>query len=84
MKNKFDPKAFLNDPSVKPYAEGYSTGHNDALEWAAKWIENSAKANGHPAAVEFAKNMAMTFRAVTMARKEQEKSNERDRQHIQQ
>ena len=66
MENKFNPKTFLNDPSVKTYADGYSTGHSDALEWAANWIENSAKANGHPAAVEFAKNMAMTFRAAKM------------------
>lgn len=74
MSKTFDPKAFLNDPNVKPYADGYSTGHNDALEWAAKWIEGSAKNNGHPAAIEFAKNIAMTFRAVTMARKEQKEN----------
>lgn len=66
MNNNFDPKAFLNDPSVKPYAEGYSTAHNDALEWAAKWIENSAKANGNEAVISFAANMAMTLRAVKM------------------
>lgn len=73
MENKFNPQAFLNDPNVKPYAEGWSTGHADALEWAATWIASSAKANGHPAVQEFAKNMAMTFRAVQMANKEREK-----------
>lgn len=72
MKNKFDPKAFLNDPNVKPYADGYTTGHNDALEWAANWIENSAAANGRPAAIEFAENMAMTFRAALIMKKDTE------------
>ena len=41
-------------------------GHSDALQWAAAWIENSAKANGNPAVQEFAANMAMSIRAATI------------------
>jgi hypothetical protein len=76
MKNKFDPKAFVNDPAVKPLLDSYADGHNFALEWAANWIENSAKINGHPAAQDFAANMVMTFRAALMKRRMERNENQ--------
>lgn len=37
--------------------------YNKALEWAAKWIEDSLSAESNERTIEFGKNMAMTFRA---------------------
>lgn len=42
---------------------GERVGFNNALHWAADWIKSSAQANGNSAVIEFAENMAMTFRA---------------------
>lgn len=37
---------------------------NDTLEWCAKWIEDSLRAETNERTIEFGKNMAMTMRAV--------------------
>lgn len=73
MSTEFDQwaKAFVNDPKIKPTLDSIAMGHNDALEWAANWVVNSAQANGNPAVIEFAANMAMTFRAATMKKGQQ-------------
>jgi len=49
--------------TVQSVLAGERVGYNNALHWAANWIQSSAVANGHPAVVEFAQNMAMTFKA---------------------
>lgn len=48
---------------VRSVLSGERVGFNNALDWAAKWVESSATANGHPAVAEFAANMIMSFRA---------------------
>lgn len=40
--------------------------HNDTIEWAARWIEDSLKGETSERVVEFGKNMAMTFRAALL------------------
>ena len=57
-------REFINDPKFQPVFASWTIGHSDALQWAAEWILNSAKANGNPAVQEFAANMAMTFNAA--------------------
>lgn len=48
--------------TVQSVLAGERVGFNNALHWAANWIESSAQANGNSAVIEFAENMAMTFR----------------------
>lgn len=55
---------FINRPDFQPVFASWVLGHSDALQWAADWIENSAKSNGNPAVLEFAANMAMSIRAA--------------------
>ena len=57
-------REFINDPKLQPVFASWILGHSDALQWAAEWILNSAKANGNPAVQEFAANMATTFNAA--------------------
>lgn len=38
--------------------------YNKALEWSASWIENSARANGNSAVMEFAGIVALSIRAA--------------------
>lgn len=78
MKQENFAQQFVNDPNVKPLVKSYALGHNDALEWAAKWVTGSADANGNEAVREFAANMAMTFRASLMKRAKQHRPKEKD------
>jgi hypothetical protein len=57
-------KEFVSSAEFKPFVEAFALGHNDALEWAANWIVNSATSNGSEAVIEFAANMAMSIRAA--------------------
>lgn len=57
---------FINNPDFQPVFASWILGHSDALEWAAGWIENSAKWNGNSAVQEFAANMAMSIRAAAI------------------
>jgi hypothetical protein len=43
--------------------------YNDALEWAAKWIEDTLRAGPetHVRTIEFGTNMAMTLRAAKLS-----------------
>ena len=59
-------REFINNPEFQPVFASWILGHSDALQWAAGWIESSAKANGNPAVQEFAVNMAMSIRAATI------------------
>lgn len=59
-------REFINRPEFQEVAASWMLGHSDALQWAAGWIENSAKANGNPAIQDFAANMAMSIRAATI------------------
>ncbi len=59
-------REFINNPDFQPVFASWMLGHSDALQWAAAWIENSAKANGNPSVQEFAANMAMSIRAATI------------------
>lgn len=60
-------REFISNPEFQPVFASWMLGHSDALQWAATWIENSAKANGNPAVQEFAANMAMTFNAARLS-----------------
>lgn len=62
-------KELVNSAEFKPFVEAFALGHNDALEWAANWITNSATGNGNEAVKDFAANMAMSFRAAVMKKK---------------
>lgn len=57
-------REFINRPEFQEVAASWMLGHSDALQWAADWILNSAKANGNSGVQEFAANMAMTFNAA--------------------
>lgn len=50
---------------------------NATLEWCAKWIEDSLRAETNERTIEFGKNMAMTIRAVK-TKGEQLSTTERD------
>jgi len=60
-------REFINNPEFQPVFASWILGHSDALQWAADWILNSAKANGNPLVQEFAANMAMTFNAARLS-----------------
>lgn len=62
-------KELINSAEFKPFVEAFALGHNDALDWAANWITDSANDNGNEAVKEFAANMAMSFRAAAMKKK---------------
>lgn len=66
--------------TVQSVLAGERIGFNNALHWAANWIESSAQANGSSAIMEFAKNMAMTFRA-NFRKKQSELKDEKGASH---
>jgi hypothetical protein len=47
--------------TIKRFLRAEAIGYNNALEWAAKWIENSG--NSSEEIKQFASNMAMSIRA---------------------
>jgi hypothetical protein len=60
MTNKYDSiKKWKDETELKQRQKII----NDALEWAAQWIENSLVGEESARVIEFGKNMAMSFRA---------------------
>lgn len=57
-------REFVNSAEFQPVFASWVIGHGDALEWAAEWLVNSAKANSDPKVIEFAENIAATFNAA--------------------
>ncbi len=48
---------------------GYDIGWDNAVSWAAEWIEGSLAGETNERMVEFARNMAMSIKANTRRRK---------------
>ena len=49
---------------VKGVLTGQRMGWNEAVEWAAVWIENSLPGESNERTIEFGRNMAMSLRAA--------------------